>query len=76
MDEIRIQIGASQGQVWIWNKSSLGTAVILYIRMDLKDYMRYGKLSKLIILSAKEGPGKFNAKEYLNEILNGESFDF
>lgn len=37
--------------------------------------MRDGKLSKLIILSEKEGLGKFNAGDYVEEITDGEFFD-
>jgi hypothetical protein len=38
--------------------------------------MRYGKLSKLVVLEEKEGGGKMNAEEYCDVILDGEMFDF
>jgi hypothetical protein len=37
--------------------------------------MRYGKLSKLIILPEKKREGKLNALEYTEVILGGEMFD-
>ena len=38
--------------------------------------MRYEMSGKLIILSEKKGEGKFNAREYVDEIMDGELFDF
>jgi hypothetical protein len=38
--------------------------------------MRYGKLSKLVVLKEKEGGEKMNAAEYCDAILDGEMFDF
>ena len=38
--------------------------------------VRYGKLSKLVVLEEKKGGGKMNAEEYCNAILDGEIFDF
>ena len=38
--------------------------------------MRYGKLSKLVVLEEKEGGRKMNVAEYCDAILDGEMFDF
>jgi hypothetical protein len=38
--------------------------------------MRYGKLSKLVMLPEKIREGKLNALEYTEIILDGEMFDF
>ena len=37
--------------------------------------MRYGKLSKVVIISEKENE-KMNAKNYIDEIIDKELFDF
>jgi hypothetical protein len=38
--------------------------------------MRYGKLSKGVIISEREGGGKMNARDYVDEIMDKELFDF
>jgi transposase len=38
--------------------------------------MRYGALSKLIVLPEKQGERKLNAVEYVEEIMDKELFDF
>ena len=37
--------------------------------------MRYESLSNLVILPEKEGEGKFNTREYVKEIMDGELFE-
>jgi hypothetical protein len=38
--------------------------------------MRYGTLSKLVVMLEKEEEGKLNVVEYIAEIMNKELFDF
>jgi hypothetical protein len=38
--------------------------------------MRYGKLSKLVVVPEGKGDRKMNAKEYHDVIMDGEMFDF
>jgi len=38
--------------------------------------MRYGKLSKLVVISERGGGGKMNAHNYVDFIINREMFDF
>ena len=38
--------------------------------------MRYGKLSKLIVVLEKEGGGKMNTEEHYEIILDREMFNF
>ena len=38
--------------------------------------MRYGCLSKLVVIPEGEGDGKMNAVEYRDIIMDGEMFDF
>ena len=37
--------------------------------------MRYGSLSELIVLPEKKGGGKFNAREYVDVVIDGEMFN-
>jgi hypothetical protein len=38
--------------------------------------IRYDKLSKLVVLIEKKGEGKMKAKDYMDQIMDGELLDF
>lgn len=83
-DEMGIQTEANQGRIWIWrypeeeyDENCCGaTHKSGFKKIKLWGAMRYGRLSKLIILSEKQGDGKMNAQDYVDEIMDREFFDF
>jgi hypothetical protein len=83
-DEMGIQTGSNGGRVWVWRypeetykEDCCGvTHVSGFKKIKVWGGMRYGALSKLIVLPEKQGEGKLNAVEYVEEIMDKELFDF
>ena len=83
-DEMSMQTDANQGQKWVWRYPEeeydedccRATVIPGFEKVKVWGAMRYGKLSKLVVLEEKEGGGKMNAEEYCDKILDGEMFDF
>ena len=83
-DEMSMQTDENQGRKWVWRYPEeeyiedccRATVISGFEKVKLWAAMRYGKLSKLVVLEEKEGGGKMNAAEYCDVILDGEMFDF
>jgi len=83
-DEMGMQTGTNEGPIWVWRYPEeeylqdciAATHISGFEKVKIWGAMRYGKLSKGIIMKEKEGPGKLNAKEYCAEIMDGELFEF
>jgi transposase len=82
-DEMGLQTGANQGNIYVWRypeeeydeDTCAATHKSGFKKIKVWGAMRYGALSNLVVLSEKKGGGKFNAKEYVEEIMDGELFD-
>jgi hypothetical protein len=83
-DEMGIQTGSNGGQVWVcrypeetYKEDCCGaTHVSGFKKIKVWGGIRYGAKSKLVVLPEKEGEGKLNAKEYVEEIMDKKLFDF
>ena len=83
-DEMSMQTDANQGRKWVWRYPEeeyiedccRATVISGFEKVKVWAAMRYGKLSKLVVLAEKEGGGKMNAEEYCDAIMDGEMFDF
>jgi Transposase/DDE superfamily endonuclease len=83
-DEMGMQTGANSKKVYVWRypeeeykEDCCGATVIAgFEKVKVWGAMRYGKLSELVVLPEAKGPGKLNAVEYSNVIMNGEMFMF
>ena len=79
-----MQTGANQGRIWVWRKPEeeyfedccAATHISGFRKVKVWGAMRYGELSKLVVLPGREGDEKLNAEEYCAEILDKELFDF
>jgi hypothetical protein len=83
-DEMGMQTGANQGQVWVWrypdeeyNEDLCATIHKSgFKKIKVWGAMQYDKLSKLVVLIEKKGEGKMKAKDYVDQIMDGELLDF
>jgi hypothetical protein len=83
-DEMGMQTDANQGQKWVWRypeeeyHEDCCRAIVIsgFEKVEVWTAMRYGKLSKLVMVSEREGGGKMNADDYADFIMDGEMFDF
>ena len=83
-DEMAMQTAANQGIVWVWrypeeeyDEDCCGpTQISGFRKVRVWGAIRYNKLSKLVIFPEKEGEGKLDAKEYCDEIIDKELFNF
>ena len=79
-----MQTAANQGIVWVWrypeeeyDEDCCGpTQISGFRKVRVWGAIRYNKLSKLVIFPEKEGEGKLDAKEYCDEIIDKELFNF
>src|SRR5271169_905610 len=79
-DEMSIRTDANQGKKWVWRYPEeeynedccRATVISRFEKVKVWAAVRYGKLSKLVMLEEKKGGGKMNAEEYCNAILDGE----
>ena len=82
-DEMGLQTGANQGNIYVWRYPEeeyeedvcAATHKSGFKKIKVWGAMRYGALSNLVVLSEKKGGGKFNSREYVDEIMDGELFD-
>ena len=83
-DEMSMQTDANQGQKWVWRYPEeeyledccRATVIPGFRKVKVWGAMRYGRLSKLIVIPENKGDGKMNAEEYCDIIMDGEMFDF
>jgi transposase len=83
-DEMGMQIDANQGFKWVWRYPEeeynedccRGTVISGFRKVKVWGAMRYGKLSKLIVVPEREGGGKMDSHDYVDYIMDGEMFDF
>ena len=83
-DEMGMQTGSNGRRVWVWRypeetykEDCCGaTHVSGFKKIKVWGGMRYGALSKLVVMPEKEGEGELNAVEYMAEIMDKELFDF
>ena len=80
-----IQTGSNDCKVWVWRMKGEEyhpdciepTFILRFKRIKIWSAIRYGKKSKLVIINKDlEKDHKFNAKAYLEEILDKEFFNF
>src|SRR5436190_5406982 len=82
-DEMGIQTGANDNRVYVWRYPEeeykedccAATHKSGFKKIKIWGSMRYESLSSLMILPEKEGEAKFNAREYVKEIMDGELFE-
>src|SRR5438046_6591292 len=78
-DEMGIQTGANDNRVYVWcypeeeykEDCCAATNKSGFKKIKIWGSMRYESLSNLVILPEKEGEGKFNAREYVKEMMGG-----
>ena len=83
-DEMSMQTDANVGRIWVWRYPEeafledcmRGTVISGFRKVKVWGAMRYGCLSKLVVIPEGEGDGKMNAVEYRDIIMDGEMFDF
>lgn len=83
-DEMAMQTDANQGFKWVWRYPEeeynedccRGTVISGFQKVRIWGAIRYGKLSKLIVVPEREGDGKMNSHDYVDYIMDGEMFDF
>jgi len=83
-DEMGMQTGSNGGRVWVWRypeetykEDCCGVMHVSgFKKIKVWGGFRYGAKSKLIVLPEKQGEGKLNAQEYMEEIIDKELFDF
>jgi transposase len=84
-DEMGIQTGSNDRKVWVWRMKGEEyhpdciepTFIPGFKRIKIWGAIRHGQKSKLVIINEDlEKDHKFNAEAYLNEILDGEFYDF
>jgi hypothetical protein len=79
-----MQTDANQERKWIWRYPEeeymedcyRATVIAGFDKVKVWGAMRYGQLSKLVVLEERKGGGKMNTEEYIEIIMNGEMFDF
>jgi transposase len=83
-DEMSMQTDANIGRIWVWRYPEeefledcmRGTVISGFQKIKIWGGIRYGKLSKLVVLPEGGGDGKMNAQEYCDIIMDGEMYDF
>jgi len=86
-DEMAFQTGANEGNVWVWRSPEeeyledccTVTHKSGFKRIQIWGAMRYGALSKLVILKERqerEGEGRFSGNDYVEQVMDKELFDF
>ena len=86
-DEMALQTGENEGTVWVWRSPEEEyledccsvTHKSGFKRIQIWGAMRYDALSKLVILKVrqeKEGMGRFSGKDYVEQVMDKELFDF
>ena len=83
-DEMGMQTDTNAGKIWVWRYPEeeyqedccQATHISGFRKVKIWGAMRYGKLSKLVVLSEKEAEGKLMADVYCDQILDKELFDF
>src|SRR5271156_2492402 len=81
---MQMQTGANEGKVWIWRYPEeeydedciSGKHIYGFEKVKFWGAMRYGKLSNGVIIPERQGGGKMNARDYVDEIMDKELFDF
>ena len=79
-DEMSLQTGCNRGNVYVWRYPEeeyeedccAATHKSGFKKIKVWGSMRYGSLSNLVVLPEKKGGGKFNAREYVDVIMDGE----
>jgi transposase len=82
-DEMGLQTGANEGNIYVWRYPEeeykedccAATHKSGFKKIKVWGSMRYGSLSNLVVLLEKKGDGKFNAREYVDVIMDRELFD-
>ena len=83
-DEMGLQTDSNQGRKFVWRYPEeefhrdciRGTVISGFYKVKVWGAMRYGKLSKLIVIPEDEENKKINAVKYRDVIMDGEMFDF
>ena len=71
-----MQTDANVGYIWVWRYPEeafledcmQGTVISGFRKVKVWGAMRYGCLSKLVVIPEGEGDGKMNAKEYCDSM--------
>lgn len=86
-DEMGLQTGANGGMIWVWRapdeeylEDCCGvTHKSGFKKIKVWGAMRYGALSKLVVLKEREerdGEGRFSGKDYVEQVIDKELFNF
>ena len=83
-DEMSVQTDNIQSQSWVWRHPEeeyledccRATVISGFRKVKVWAAMRYGRLSRLVVMPEIKGDGKMDAEEYLKVIMDGEMFDF
>ena len=82
-----LQTGANGGMIWVWRapdeeylEDCCGvTHKSGFKKIKVWGAMRYGALSKLVVLKEREerdGEGRFSGKDYVEQVMDKELFNF